>query len=151
MRALILFALLALVLGAGEARARKECRPVTPSAAGDAQAAGDDAATTGTATLGAAVAEDEPELDCTVSRDRNECVVLTNQIAHFEGIKDLARDRDDELWEAATEDHLDRLRARRKRFCPEDPSVLANVAKGLANVALNAARLAATAFTMGAF
>lgn len=47
------------------------------------------------------------------------CRTLTKQIAHFEGVADMARDRDDDLWEASTEAHIERLTNRRSQLCPE--------------------------------
>ena len=51
---------------------------------------------------------------------REDCRRMTKQIAHFEGhVLELARDRNDALWEQSTSDHIDRLKNRRADRCPE--------------------------------
>jgi len=47
------------------------------------------------------------------------CRTLTKQIAHFEDVASMARQRNDDLWEASTEAHIARLEDRRERLCPE--------------------------------
>ena len=51
--------------------------------------------------------------------ERGECRKITRQIAHFETVAERAHDRDNELWEQATLQHIDRLATRRARLCPE--------------------------------
>lgn len=51
---------------------------------------------------------------------RQDCRRITRQIAHFEGtVLEMARERNDELWQQATSDHISRLKNRRADRCPE--------------------------------
>jgi hypothetical protein len=51
---------------------------------------------------------------------RHSCNQLTRQIEHFEGtVLEMARERDDELWEQSTEQHVQHLRTRRAAKCPK--------------------------------
>ena len=47
------------------------------------------------------------------------CRKLTRQIEHYQGVVQLARERDDELWESRMQQHVDRLVVRRAARCPE--------------------------------
>ena len=80
---------------------------------------------------------------------RRSCPTLRRQIAHFHDVLELAKQRDDELWERGTRDHIERLEARQRGLCPQD--VAPGLGERLAALALNAGRIALTAFTMGAF
>jgi len=63
--------------------------------------------------------QDETEEDCTVSKRRNECVVLANQVAHYRFRLGLAEARDDGLWAESLEATIARLEARaERRGCP---------------------------------
>jgi hypothetical protein len=80
---------------------------------------------------------------------RRECMKLTNQIERYVGDVERARERDNELWEKATLQHIDRLAERRARLCPEyakDDEAM----KRLARMLRSAGRLALRYFTMGA-
>lgn len=48
-----------------------------------------------------------------------QCAKLTRQISHFQDVSDMARERDNQLWLASTAAHIERLRDRRSRLCPE--------------------------------
>ncbi len=48
-----------------------------------------------------------------------ECKLLTKQITRYKGVAKLAHERGDELWEASTRQHVQRLATRRARRCPE--------------------------------
>jgi len=62
-------------------------------------------------------AAEEP--DCTVSKDRNECVVLANQVATYRFRLGLASDREDELWAENLELTIERLESRAEFMgCP---------------------------------
>lgn len=77
-----------------------------------------------------------------------ECVKLTNQIERYVGDVERARERDNELWERATLEHIDRLAQRRAQRCPEyakDDETM----KRLAKLLRTAGRLALRYFTMG--
>ena len=51
---------------------------------------------------------------------RQTCNRLTRQIDHFEGsVLEMARERDDELWEQSTEQHVQLLRSQRAAKCPK--------------------------------
>ncbi|MDJ0867392.1 MAG: hypothetical protein QNK03_14875 [Myxococcota bacterium] len=80
---------------------------------------------------------------------RGECRKLTRQITHFEGVVEMAQERDNELWELATLKHINRLAYRRAKLCPEfrGPSPREQMAKLLKT----AGKLAIQYFTFGAF
>ena len=48
-----------------------------------------------------------------------DCRRLTRQIAHYADVADMARSRDDDLWEQHTLGHISRLSDRRARLCPQ--------------------------------
>lgn len=51
---------------------------------------------------------------------RQDCWRMTKQIAHFEeNVLEMARDRNDALWEESTSNHISRLKNRRADRCPE--------------------------------
>lgn len=83
-----------------------------------------------------------------------ECRRITKQIAHFEDVVAMAQDRDDELWEDATEMHIERLTERRHRLCPErypKINVAARAAQRTKEFMKLAADVAIKYFTFGAF
>jgi hypothetical protein len=47
-----------------------------------------------------------------------ECRRLTQQIEHFQRMAEEAEERDNELWEQRTREHVERLVERRKAQCP---------------------------------
>jgi hypothetical protein len=50
---------------------------------------------------------------------RGECRQLTKQIARYVRDANMARDRDNALWERANLEQIDRLAARRAYLCPQ--------------------------------
>lgn len=84
---------------------------------------------------------------------RHECRRLTRQIAHFEGVAEMAGDRRDELWLGATQDHIRRLEDERIDLCPEykRPNPLIRFGKGTQKWIKRAARVATAYFTGGLF
>ena len=48
-----------------------------------------------------------------------DCRRLTRQIAHYADVADMARARDNEVWEEHTIDHIGRLSERRAKLCPQ--------------------------------
>jgi hypothetical protein len=52
-------------------------------------------------------------------REPRECRRMTNQIARYEGHKELAQQRDNALWERAMDEQIERLEARRVERCPQ--------------------------------
>lgn len=48
----------------------------------------------------------------------NRCKTMTRQIDHFYGVLDLAKGRDNVLWEQSTRQHISRLETRRLKQCP---------------------------------
>ena len=86
---------------------------------------------------------------CKVSDGRNECRVLQKQITRYEGDVERARERDNELWENVTVQHIQRLEARRQRRCPEPEGD--GTLEVVAELIGKAARVAAKAFTSGLF
>ena len=52
--------------------------------------------------------------------NKQKCRRMTKQINHFEqDVLVMARDRGNDLWEKATEDHINRLKDERADRCPE--------------------------------
>ena len=97
-----------------------------------------------------------PEEDCTVSKERNECVVLGNQVATYTFRLGLAREREDEDWEESLEQTIDGLEARAALYqCPWlEPSLREKILVTLDKVmeaAGVAARVAAMMYRMGLF
>lgn len=104
---------------------------------------------------GAGSDEDALE-DCTVSRERNECVVLANQIARYRFQLALAIEREDLLWEDSLRAHIERLEARGEfRACPwVEPSIREQIIVTLTEV-IKAVGVASQVYTslyrMGVF
>ena len=65
--------------------------------------------------------------DAQQGRYNGHCSRLTRQVSHFQDVADRARERDDELWLASTAAHIERLRDRRSRLCPEYDRFVARV------------------------
>jgi hypothetical protein len=85
-----------------------------------------------------------------------ECRKITKQMAHFEDVVDMAQERDNELWERATVDHLQRLADRRRRLCPQmvaemDKSKARKVMEDSAELMKAAGEVALRVFTFGAY
>ncbi len=47
------------------------------------------------------------------------CRKLTRQIEHYQGVVQLAQQREDDLWEQTMQQHVDRLVIRRAARCPD--------------------------------
>ncbi|MEB2345077.1 MAG: hypothetical protein OZ948_10060 [Deltaproteobacteria bacterium] len=79
-----------------------------------------------------------------------DCRRLTRQIAHYADVADMARDRDDDLWEEHTLEHISRLSDRRARLCPQyaDKPAGEDLRKMLA-LLRDAAKIAAKLYTWG--
>lgn len=79
----------------------------------------------------------------------NRCRRYVKQIARFEGELEIAKERKNEVWQKVTEDHLERLKARKEVHCPvpKGPSLLAETIRMLGV----AAKVAAKMYTWGAF
>jgi hypothetical protein len=85
-----------------------------------------------------------------------ECRRISRQMVHFEGVAEMARDRDNELWEKATLDHIQRLGDRRRRLCPEmvaemEKSRARKVMENSAEFLKSAGKVALRVFTFGAY
>ena len=77
-----------------------------------------------------------------------ECNRLTQQIERYQRDAGWARERNNELWERASLDQVERLAIRRVKRCPayaEQESILAEIAE----LVVVAGRLAARYFLMG--
>ena len=48
-----------------------------------------------------------------------DCKRLTRQIAHYADVVDMARERDDQMWEDHTLAYIGRLSERRAKLCPQ--------------------------------
>jgi len=99
---------------------------------------------------------DDVEQDCTVSKDRNECVVLANQLATYQFRLGLANQREDDLWAASLEATIAGLEARgARRGCPwVEPSMqekIKQTAEAVARAVGVAAQVAALFYRMGLF
>ncbi|MEE8580157.1 MAG: hypothetical protein V3T33_01095 [Myxococcota bacterium] len=85
------------------------------------------------------------------------CRRITRQIDHFETVGQMAQDRDDELWEEATRQHVGRLEVRRAQLCPEFAEQLrsrsraARAIRQTKKFLKTAAKVAIRVFTLGAF
>ena len=87
---------------------------------------------------------------------RRECNRLTSQIERYEGDVELAKERDNELWEDATKAQIARLSERRINRCPEyaNEGAAAKAAEAwrkFGQMMTTAAQVAAKYFTMGAY
>jgi hypothetical protein len=79
-----------------------------------------------------------------------DCRRLTRQIARYAEVADMARERDNELWEEHTLAHIGRLSERRARLCPQYAKKPAGeeLLKMLAMLR-DAAKIAARLYTWG--
>jgi hypothetical protein len=80
---------------------------------------------------------------------RGQCIRLTKQIARYERDADWAEQRENELWELSSRERVYRLAAERQRLCPSKKGPTTE--ELLAKAAVVAARLAALAYSHGAF
>jgi len=48
-----------------------------------------------------------------------QCHKLTRQISRYQDVADMARSRQNQMWLASTAAHIERLRDRRTRLCPQ--------------------------------
>ena len=76
------------------------------------------------------------------------CKIIANQIARYENVVVMARERGDERWEEGTLQHIERLRGQQRRRCPKD--VPPSAGEKMMEVLEAAARATATAATLGA-
>lgn len=94
-----------------------------------------------------AVADSQPAMGHYPHKD---CRRLTRQIARYADVADLARERDDELWEEHTLAHISRLSDRRARLCPQYAEKPAGEELRKMLVMLrNAAKIASKLYTWG--
>ena len=89
-------------------------------------------------------------------RYNGHCSRLTRQISHFHDVADRARERDDQLWLASTAAHIERLRDRRSRLCPEYDRFVARVRteefwRETYALTISGAKTAMRYFTFGAY
>jgi hypothetical protein len=79
-----------------------------------------------------------------------DCRRLTRQIAHYANVADMARERDNEMWEEHTLDHISRLSERRQKLCPQYADKPAGMQLRQMLVLLrDAAKIAARLYTWG--
>lgn len=88
-----------------------------------------------------------------VPSNKAECRRITRQLDHFVNVAEMADSRGDHLWLKSTLDHMDRLKERRVRLCPEyeEPNWAELYARAFADLAKKAGRAALTFFTFGAY
>lgn len=92
----------------------------------------------------------------TATEHHRECRKITRQMSHFEDVVDMARERDNPLWEKATIDHLQRLADRRRRLCPQmvaemEKSKARKVMEDSAEFFKEAGKVALRVFTFGSY
>jgi hypothetical protein len=82
-----------------------------------------------------------------------ECRRITRQVGHFVQVAEMADDRGDQRWLQGTLAHIDRLKERRVRLCPEyeEPNWAMIYAKAAAELAKKAGMVALQVFTFGAY
>ena len=85
--------------------------------------------------------------------NKAECRRITRQLTHFVDVAEMADSRGDHMWLASTLDHMDRLKERRVRLCPEyeEPNWAAIYAKAIRDLAVKAGKAALTYMTFGAY
>jgi hypothetical protein len=85
--------------------------------------------------------------------NKAECRRITRQVAHFVNVAEMADSRGDHLWLASTLSHIDRLKERRVRLCPEyeEPNWAEIYARQMAELVKKAGRVALTYLTFGAY
>ena len=79
-----------------------------------------------------------------------ECNRLTHQIEHFSGMVERAHEFDNAMWAERTQDHVERLVARRAAVCP-GYGASEQAMQAFAQLLRVAGRVALTYFTFGAF
>jgi hypothetical protein len=85
--------------------------------------------------------------------NKAECRRITRQLNHFVNVAEMADSRGDRLWLNSTLAHMDRLKQRRVRLCPEyeEPNWAAIYAKAVRDLAVKAGKVALKYFTFGAY
>lgn len=88
-----------------------------------------------------------------VPSNKAECRRITRQVAHFVNVAEMADSRGDHLWLQHTLSHIDRLKERRVRLCPEweEPNWAEIYAREFAKLLKKAGRVALTYLTFGAY
>lgn len=88
-----------------------------------------------------------------VPSNKAECRRITRQVAHFVDVAEMADSRGDELWLESTLDHIDRLKERRVKLCPEweEPNWAEIYAREFAELLKKAGKAALTYLTFGAY
>jgi hypothetical protein len=88
-----------------------------------------------------------------VPSHKAECRRITNQVGHFVNVAEMADSRGDELWLNGTLAHIDRLKERRVRLCPEwqEPNWAAIYAKMAADMVKMAGKAFLKYMTFGAY
>ncbi len=88
-----------------------------------------------------------------VPSNKAECRRITRQVAHFVNVAEMADSRGDELWLSHTLAHIDRLKQRRVRLCPEyeEPNWAEIYARQFAELAKKAGKAALKYLTFGSY
>ena len=90
-------------------------------------------------------------------RGTRDCRRMTRQIAHYEGVADVAKQRDNEMWRTATIAHVERLQVRRAKMCPQyvaelqEKNAAIRAARATKAFMKMAGKAALRYFTMGAY
>lgn len=89
-------------------------------------------------------------------RYHGQCRKLTKQISHFQDVAGMAIDRNDMMWLASTAAHIERLRDRRSRLCPQYDRMVERIRteefwRDTYALTIAGAKAAMSYFTMGAY
>ena len=82
-----------------------------------------------------------------------QCRRITRQLVHYVQVAEMADERGDGLWRQGTLDHIERLKQRRVRLCPEweEPNWAMIYAKAAAKMAVKAGKVALQVLTFGTY
>ena len=82
-----------------------------------------------------------------------ECRRITRQLVHLVSVAEMADSRGDGLWRQSTLNHIDQLKQRRVRLCPEwkEPNWAMIYAKMAAEMAVKAGKVALQVLTFGTY
>ena len=88
-----------------------------------------------------------------VPSNKAECRRITRQLNHFVNVAEMADSRGDHLWLAGTLAHMDRMKQRRVRLCPEyeEPNWAAIYAKAIQDLAVQAGKAFLKYLTFGTY
>jgi hypothetical protein len=82
-----------------------------------------------------------------------ECRRITRQLVRYVQVAEMADERGDGMWRQSTLNHIDHLKERRVRLCPEwqEPNWALIYAKAAAEMAVKAGKVALQVLTFGTY